>query len=125
MSDAQRKRRQAHRLIRKVIAFLRENEDGWEIRLEHLKRNRKLCRALGFPFSVLGCVVWDEGLIYIDIRSDALTTIVHEVLHVLHPDASEKDILTMERRCMKHITRRQAKKIWFYAALLMDVAFDL
>ena len=49
MSDkALRRRRRAHRLTRKVIDFLRENEEGWVIRLYPITGDLRLCRKLGF-----------------------------------------------------------------------------
>jgi len=122
MPNERKERRRTHRLIRKIIVFLRDNRDEWRIRLERLEGNKKLCGRFGIPPNIVGCVLWDENLILVDMRGDVLATIVHEVLHVLYPDDSEGQILVAERRCMKHLTSRQAERIWFHALFLMNIA---
>jgi len=125
LDKAMRKRRRAHRLTRKVIEFLRDNEDGWEIRLYPISGNVRLCRGLGFGTSnIAGCVLWDRNLIIADPRTDVLSTIVHECLHVLYPDAPELVILGMEKECVRHLTRNQAERILFHSVLLMRATID-
>lgn len=124
LDETLRKRRRAHRLTRKVIAFLRENEDGWTIRLDPIAGNVRLCRKLGFPnTNIAGCVLWETQTIIADPRTDVLSTIIHECLHVLYPDAPELVVLSMERLCVRHLTRRQAEEIFVYAAMLIAAKY--
>lgn len=120
-----KERRRAHRLTRKVIHFLRDNEDGWVIRLYPITGNAKLCRKLGFKTAnIAGCLLDDRMMIIADPRSDVLSTIVHECLHALYPDAPELMVMAMEQTCVKHLTRGQAEEIFVYSALLIVATYD-
>ena len=123
MSDGKkRRRRRVHRLTRKVIAFMRENEEEYTIQLHLLRGNYKLQRRFGMhTHNIVGCVLWDELLIIADPRYDVIATIIHECLHVLYPDAKEKSIKKMERLCVRHLTRRQAETILYYTVRMMRV----
>lgn len=126
MPKAGKERRRAHRLTRKIITFLLEDEDGWRIELRPLYGRKRTCASLGFGSSnIVGCVDWEQMLIVVDPRYEALSTLIHEVLHVLYDETPEAEILGMEQLCAKHLTRRQAEEIWCYATLLMNVTFTV
>ena len=72
--------------------------------------------------NVCGLVEWSEYLIVIDTQDNPLSTIVHEVLHVLYPKATEKDVIGMEELIMEHLSDGQAVSIWKHAGLLMTRA---
>lgn len=116
-------RRRAHHLTRKVIAFLRENKEGYRIRLQRLKNNKDLCIKkydMGTT-NILGITDYELCLIVVDFRYSPLNTIIHEVLHALDSSASEKDIVVREALIMQHLTGAQAVKIWVHAANCMRV----
>ena len=64
-------------------------------------------------------------LIVVDPREDAVSTLIHEVLHVLYRRAEEDDIAEMEELVKDYLTREQAEKIWIYASLLMVTNVDI
>lgn len=43
----------------------------------------------------------------IDFRKDALSTIIHESLHIIYPDWSETAILDAEKGIVDHMSQRQ------------------
>lgn len=112
---------QATYLTRRIITFLRDNEYGCHIRLQRLSGNKRLAKRYGLnPASrYTGCVDWDLWRIVIDFRSDPLSTIIHEILHVLYPKATEKDILRKESLVMRRLTEYQAVQIWTLAGRIM------
>ena len=68
--------------------------------------------ALGFAQlqeGISGEVVIACGVITIDPLKDALTTVLHECLHLLFPDASEAKVLQLEREMASQLTTRQWK----------------
>ena len=116
-------RRRAHHLTRKVIAFLRENKEGYRIRLQRLKGNKELCikkHSMGTT-NILGLTDYESWLIVVDFRYSPLNTIIHEVLHALDSSASEKNIVAREVFVMEHLTEAQATEIWIHAADCMRV----
>jgi len=123
MSDKRSIRRRAHYLARKVIALLCDNDEGYRIRLQRLKGNKKLCikKYAMSSTNIYGLVDFASCLIVADFRYNPLNTIIHEVLHVLYPDAPEKDVCVMEKLVMKHLTENQAIAIWTYATDCMRV----
>jgi len=113
----------AHYLARRVVTFLRENEEGHYIRLQNLYGNKKLAEKYGLDpkLRYYGCLVWDPPRIVVDFRNP-LATIVHEVLHALYPDATEKEILYKESLVMRHLTEYRAVQIWTLSGTLMRVS---
>jgi calcineurin-like phosphoesterase family protein len=49
--------------------------------------------------------------IVIDYRKEFISTLIHEVLHHLHPPWSESKVIMKEREIMNTITIRQCKNI--------------
>ena len=49
--------------------------------------------------------------IKIDYRDDFVPTLIHEVLHYLHPDWSEDQVERAERILINKLTKRQIKNI--------------
>lgn len=123
MSGKRSSRRRAHYLVRRVINFLRDNEEGYRIRLQPLKGNKKLCiKKYKMRMTTLCGLVDDIAcFIVVDFRKNLIGIIVHEVLHILYPDATERQIMTMQNLIMRHMTEKQAIEIWIYAAQCMRV----
>jgi len=104
-----RSARRARYLTGRIIAFLRNNNEHYRIRLTRLRGNTELCAKHGMTLAdICGLVDWDERLIIIDVQDSPLNTIAHEVLHVLYPDAEEKEIVELETLVMEHLSDGQA-----------------
>lgn len=115
-----KERRRAHRLARRVIAFLREGDEEWLVAL--VKLEGELKKRLGHEKIDILCGVCDpeDSILYIDDRhAGVIDTIVHEVFRVLYPDRPHKEIYAMEGLVMRHITRNQREAIWFWAGFRM------
>lgn len=110
-----RERRRAHGLLRRVQRFLME-EWEWDIRFADLT-DKRLLKRFGFGRPVVGALISDEYAIYIDPSfRDFFGVLVHECLHAVFPEASESQVLRLERLVRKHLTPRQARNLLRLAA---------
>jgi len=110
-----RERRRAHGLLRRVQRFLTE-EWEWDIRFADLT-DKRLLKRFGFGRPVVGALISDEYAIYIDPSfRDFFGVLVHECLHAVFPEASESQVLRLERLVRKHLTPRQARNLLRLAA---------
>jgi hypothetical protein len=54
----------------------------------------------------------DDGTeIALDHRDELLSTLIHEVIHYLHPTWSEKAVLNAEKYIINHVTPKRAGNI--------------
>lgn len=53
----------------------------------------------------------DVDLIAVDYRKEFLSTLIHEILHSLHPDWCETKVVLTEREIMNTMTVRQCKNV--------------
>jgi len=119
-------KRRARYLCGKVINFLKEGGAGWTIRLDPLNGNRKLHKRYGLGGkNKVGGVSRSKKVIVVDPREDAVSTLIHEVLHVLYWRVHEEDIAEMEVLVREYLTRQQAEKVWIYASRLMATRVDI
>lgn len=108
-----RRRRQAHRLARRLIRFLQE-EIQWDIRFMPIKSDPRAWRSIGFTGPIVGATLWDRNLIVIDpCYKDVLAVLIHECLHAVFPDASESRVQYLESLVRGHLTPKQARAFVF------------
>lgn len=113
-----REKRLADHLFRRIFSFLQEPE-LWKFRLVKLRGNIKPLRRLGHGINTVGCVEHDNEVIWIDYRDDVLPTLVHECLHALYPDASERRIIRLENLCMRQSGPLRGKRLLAQLAFLL------
>lgn len=53
----------------------------------------------------------DGSEIALHYKHDIISTLIHEVIHYLHPDWSEKTVLAAEKYIINHISPRRAANI--------------
>lgn len=58
-----------------------------------------------------GICDWEEDSIKIDYRKEFISTIVHEVLHYIHPNWSESKVLREETKIMNSLSFCQIRRI--------------
>lgn len=59
-----------------------------------------------------GCVgQTDYDKVWLDFRRDILPTFLHECVHLIYPDWTEKRVLSTERKVISEISNRQAKNL--------------
>jgi len=97
----------------------------YTIILAPIEGNSKLSSRFGLSSTGnSGTVCEEKRFIVADPTSDVLSTIVHEVLHVLYDEDEEKLIVKREELIMKHLTRQQAEKLWVYACICMAIDYE-
>jgi len=92
--------------LNKIYKFLK---DGHSIEFKKLKTQR-------------GYILLQDmkpARIVLDHREELFATIIHEILHYVHPEFTEDDVLEMERLMINLMTPRQVKNLLtrFVAAL--------
>ena len=108
-------KRRAHRLAWRLIDFM-EREFQWRIRFMPLRSDVRARVSLGFePHErFVGATLWDRHLIALDPSFDDLfAVLIHECLHAMLPDASERKVLALEKLVRTHLTPRQANAFIF------------
>lgn len=63
-----------------------------------------------------GMIWFDAGgeginVVTLDHRENVISTLIHEVLHAIHDDWSETDILEMERKLINALSDRQIRNL--------------
>ena len=77
-------------LFQKIIALIKKSKRGFFI-LKKLNDGAH------------GYCDWDDGII-IDYRRDFIPTIIHECIHFLEPEWTEKQVMYAESRVINNIT---------------------
>jgi hypothetical protein len=95
-------RTDVHRYTRKLYKFMREGH-----RIEFKKHRGYRGMIWDSPEGDCNGVV----LVTLDHRENVISTLIHEVLHHIHPDWSETDILNMESQLINALTQRQIRTI--------------
>ncbi len=108
-----RERRRVRRLLRRIHALIKD--DGWEIRLTRISGETTFCIKYGISRDIVGLCDHEAQRIYVDYRYDVLTTIVHECLHAVYQDLVEDAISELEQLVMRHMTARQARRLYLAA----------
>ncbi|MEA3249565.1 MAG: hypothetical protein U9Q03_04385 [Patescibacteria group bacterium] len=108
-SLSQREKRQIYRILSRIYVLF--NEGRWRIRYDVIRGNYGLCEKEGVSPTSTGFVDEDQRVIWVDYRENILETIIHECLHVIYPDRSEKEILELERFVLHNISRIQAVRL--------------
>lgn len=104
-------RRRAHRLARALIHFLID-EDDWTFRFEPLSTVLRARLKYGHAKSIVGVTDAEKQRLIIDpAHEDLLAVMIHETLHAMRPDASERTVLRLERLIRRHLTMRQARTL--------------
>lgn len=85
--------------VRKIHRFLNNSTKNTVI----FKKHRGYRGMIHFEES--------ERLITLDPRDKVISTLVHEILHDMHPNWSETDILEMERKLINSMSNTQIKNI--------------
>lgn len=88
-----------HSFTRKLYRFLKS---------DHYVELKKL---RGFYGYILQSDSSSSAHIVLDPRDKLISTLIHEVLHYLYPDASETKVLEMERALINQLSERQIKNI--------------
>lgn len=57
--------------------------------------------------SVHGYCDWEEGIV-IDHRKEIIPTLIHECIHYLEPEWSEKNVIEAEKKILKYIEPEDA-----------------
>lgn len=108
--DRLRERRRAHRLMRRIIRFLRE-EYEWDVRFLRLDDRRTLKR-FGFRRPVVGVTDFERLEICLDPSfDDTFAVLIHECLHALFPEESEENVLILEDLLRRHLTPHYAREL--------------
>lgn len=98
-----------------LYKFYRILENKEEIRFE-LNRKIKHCGEISF---------WVDAPAMILVNPDKRTkggimsTIIHELLHIIYPDDSEPEILRLEKIMYKHLTDRQLTNLFKRVACIV------
>lgn len=120
MSGANSPRRRAHYLVERVIDFLENDDEGYRIVMTRVEGNEKLCRRLELKgTNYQGVVDFDDHCIYVDFRREPISTVIHEVIHILYRKMKETDVRRNERLAMRHITDDQVAAIWALTTVKM------
>ena len=98
-------------LLRRVYSVLSSNE--WEIRFACVLNKTIMHKHSNEWKSVHGFIddYNETQTIFLDPRTDILATLVHEVLHIIYPDASESTVRDMEYLIISGLTPCQAKRL--------------
>ena len=108
--DPARERRQAAYYLGRVHRFMRRRD--WKYRFHDLRKGTDVCLLAGSTkHSLAGASFPGAKYIVLDPRRDIIPTLVHEVLHAVLPETSEKTIRGLEQLVMKHLTLQQAVKL--------------
>jgi hypothetical protein len=101
--------RAAH-YLRRIHALF--TNDDWNVRYMRIENEPSVTNAHGLPSSCVGFVDDHGGhMLCIDFRHDVLATVVHEAMHVLYPQLSEKTIIRLEEFVMHHMSPVQARRL--------------
>lgn len=90
-------KQRANYLLHRVYRVL----DGDEIycRIAKLRNHRGM--------EIHGIAHNELGLFFVDPRHSLLPTVIHEALHVLYPEWSERKVMSMEEQICKKMSHRQ------------------
>lgn len=108
-------KRRAHRLAWRLVDFM-ETDFQWRIRFMQLMRDERARVSLGFRPEeyMVGATIPDRHLIAIDVGyKDLFSVLIHEILHAMLPEASERTVLALESLVRKHLTVAQARALVF------------
>lgn len=88
--------KELHSFTRKLYRFLKS---------DHYLEFRKLKQYRGWIHHE------ETPRVILDHRDKLISTLIHEVLHHLYPDASENRVLDMERAYINQLSDRQIRNI--------------
>ena len=97
----------AHILLLEVICFLL-NPGTWQFSLGELHKGSLLNDSFDGRHDLAGVTLYATKRIFLDYRRDVLPTLIHECLHALHPDWSERRVARWEKRIVKVLTPGEA-----------------
>ena len=101
--------------MRRAINYLHHNEVWLQRIPAELVKNRRTGKRI--LWATHGLCLDDE--IVIDPRYDVVPTIVHEILHGLHPDWDEKTVLREEKRVFRGLSPEQVVRLFKEFALVL------
>ena len=117
-----RAQRRAHRLAWRLVDFI-SSDFRWRMRFMPLQRDVRARVSLGFGADeyFVGATIPDRFLIALDPSfADLFTVLIHECLHAMLPDASERRVLALEKLIRTHLTVRQARAFIFLLNTRLD-----
>lgn len=77
-------------------------------RFYHVLKNQEITLSFHKHKGLCGTYDASQELITLDHRRDFIPTIIHEMLHFLHPEWCESKVLSHERKIATTLTPRQA-----------------
>ena len=90
----------------------RDNIDAFIRKMYRLlKEKPHIFKIKDLGHKTAGHCMDDGSEIALHYKHDVISTLVHEVIHYLHPDWSEKAVLGAEKYIMNNITPRRATNI--------------
>lgn len=110
-----KRKRRAHRLAWRLVDFFEKNPE-WRFRFMALQADARSRGSLGFgPAEIIvGATLTDRHLIALDPAfDDFFAVLIHECLHAMLPEASERKVLALERLVRSYLTVRQARAFIF------------
>lgn len=110
-------RRRFYRLMSRIYAVLDSGE--WSIAYARILGDVDFCLRIGIGTQNVGTVDDETETIFIDFREDVIATIVHEVIHVIYPDAPEERVKELECFVMENMSPLQAKRIHIRAGMCL------
>jgi len=111
-------RRVLRRYVSRIYRLLNAGE--WTVRYATINDNADLCDRHGIARNTVGFVDEETMTIYVDHRFDVIATLVHECIHVFHPDWDEERVKGLERSIIAGISATQARRLH----LLMSNALE-
>jgi hypothetical protein len=112
-----RERRRANYLIRRIRDFLMTSD--WKIRLSTVGEDPTFRRRFETNAGTIGLCDYEEETLHVHYGREFLVVVVHEALHAIYPDNSERHTYFLEELVMRHISPAQAKNIIIAAALCL------
>lgn len=113
LSERERDRRRAERLAKRIVSFLRLNR-GWKFCYANLSGSSFIRAVMREKDHLQGWTFLEEKIVLLDRNCETIGTVLHEVVHVLHPKMHELKVRKLERLIMRDLSSDASARVHRY-----------